>query len=276
MDAHRVVKDYAWYWGDAFWMLVMQNDLVFDGVYEIAPHPMYSVGYAGYYGLSMGELTNARKLYVSPQLTVLVVGSYSVLFVSLAAHAAQFAFLLWFENPRELSRAESLPGEEADTVDIERTYGGAKKPLASRVPLDWGEAVGRTARAPAAETPVEQLSSPLEVVPTTYTATPAVTDGESACRPTLNSADASGETETEGDLPETPDLDEPVIELRGQKPRSDSSYSMISDSPGEVLDLPKGQARPQRKRARTLTMHDLTNRFFRKPVIVFSRIDVFR
>lgn len=24
-----------------------------------------------------------------------------MLFVSLAAHAAQFAFLLWFENPRE-------------------------------------------------------------------------------------------------------------------------------------------------------------------------------
>lgn len=39
-------------------------------------------GYAGYYGLS------------------LISGSYAVLFVSLAAHAAQFAFLVFFENPR--------------------------------------------------------------------------------------------------------------------------------------------------------------------------------
>ena len=41
------------------------------------------VGYAGYYGLSM------------------IVGSYPVLFVSLATHAAQFAFLVLFENPRQ-------------------------------------------------------------------------------------------------------------------------------------------------------------------------------
>jgi hypothetical protein len=42
-------------------------------------------GYAGYYGLSI------------------IVASYTVLFVSIAAHAAQFGFLLWFENPRELN-----------------------------------------------------------------------------------------------------------------------------------------------------------------------------
>ena len=41
------------------------------------------LGYAGYYGLS------------------LISGSYAVLFVSLAAHAAQFAFLIFFENPRK-------------------------------------------------------------------------------------------------------------------------------------------------------------------------------
>jgi phosphatidylethanolamine N-methyltransferase len=46
-------------------------------------HAYAMVGYAGYYGLS------------------LIVGSYLVLFASLAAHAAQFAFLAFFENPRE-------------------------------------------------------------------------------------------------------------------------------------------------------------------------------
>ncbi|KAL5115096.1 phosphatidylethanolamine N-methyltransferase [Pleosporales sp. CAS-2024a] len=79
LDAHRVVKDFAWYWGDHFYLI--DQSLTFDGVYELAPHPMYSVGYAGFYGIA------------------LMTASYHVLFISIVAHAAQFAFLTLVEEP---------------------------------------------------------------------------------------------------------------------------------------------------------------------------------
>src|SRR5436190_3411376 len=69
----------------------------------MAPHPMYSVGYAGYYGISM------------------IAASYKVLFISILAHAAQFAFLVLVENPH-IEKTYNSPIPKKRTAEPDASY----------------------------------------------------------------------------------------------------------------------------------------------------------
>ncbi|EME40692.1 hypothetical protein DOTSEDRAFT_74291 [Dothistroma septosporum NZE10] len=97
LDAHRVVGDFAWFWGDFFFLI--DQDLTFDGVYDLAPHPMYSIGYVGFYGIAM------------------LAASYKVLFISIIAHAAQLAFLAIVESPH-IDRVYNSPPPIRRSEDV--------------------------------------------------------------------------------------------------------------------------------------------------------------
>ncbi len=78
-DAYRVIKDYAWFWGDFFF--TVKQSLTFDRVFALSPHPMYTIGYAFMYGFA------------------LLSRSYTVLYVGLFGHSCQLIFLVLVENP---------------------------------------------------------------------------------------------------------------------------------------------------------------------------------
>lgn len=132
------------------------------------------------------------------------------------------------------------------TSDIDRTYGGAKKPLAARVPLDLRAPTSTSEHDGPAQTPLSEL------------ATPPVTEGE--CLGSIGLT--TGETEPEPEVMDLPEQAEPGVRIR-----SDSLFSDSTD---------RGARSFPRSRALSTSMHDLTYRFFRKPTVIFARLDIFR
>ncbi|KAJ3070368.1 phosphatidylethanolamine N-methyltransferase, partial [Podochytrium sp. JEL0797] len=96
MEGNRAVSDFAWYWGDFFFFQVSNSAPTTSptssrptsphlqqeptSTFELAPHPMYSVGYIGFYA------------------TALIAKSYTVFFVSLGAHLSQILFFFFVES----------------------------------------------------------------------------------------------------------------------------------------------------------------------------------
>jgi phosphatidylethanolamine N-methyltransferase len=133
------------------------------------------IGYAWIYGIS------------------LIVGSYPVLFVSLAAHSAQFAFLIFFENPRKCCGVLNSTFSNTDSLapDIERFYGQPKL-LAQRIPI------------PQPPPPADDLANVVPQVPFSFPEMLArrrgLSDPPSTSSTTEGSTPCDSETETDAEL----------------------------------------------------------------------------
>ena len=208
---------------------------------------MYSVGYAGYYGLSIGKPSapidkSCHVTSLNPdarQSRDRIRCSSPVL--SLMPPSSPFCCGLRTLVSVRYGHAK-ICGSRALAIDIERIYGGGKKPLAG-MPTSKTEAESQNVE------PAPGLVS--------QDRTPSVTDGQSAASQARSgcfrsSAIIAGETDNEWDR--NPDLDTPVQETIPQLVRSQSQ-----------------SAEPVR-----LTMRELSLQYLQRPAIIFANIDLFR
>jgi phospholipid N-methyltransferase len=96
LAARRIAGDYAWYWGDFFFIRTGDVELSFDGVFDLFPHPMYTVGYGWTYGCA------------------LLARSFTVLACGMAFHLSQLAFLTLVEVPHVEKLYAAGPREEPE------------------------------------------------------------------------------------------------------------------------------------------------------------------
>ncbi|KAJ9126240.1 hypothetical protein QFC24_001965 [Naganishia onofrii] len=240
IDAHKAIGNYSWYWGDTFWQLILQEELVFDGVYEVVCH---TASYAGIQLIGMPRSTHART----------VTGSWPVFFTSLTAHAFQFFFLVWFENPH-----------------IERTYGGGRKPIAGKTHSGtWAQIKENATSA------VSNLAVPGIVSSATPTqngdATPSITEGE-----TDSDWDDRHEATTPQsasvalpDVSDSMDYGEPATVTKAIFANGIGSGDVTMSTSLEPSSISGSEGN-------RLSLKALTIKYLQKPVVIFSNIDMFR
>lgn len=178
------------------------------------------------------------------------------MFASLAAHAAQFAFLVFFENPREFLRVRFLLSlgfflsKISAILDIERFY-GQRKPLAQRVPI-------RRASLPTSSSTSTLPQVTQSQLPTSARArafsdppsTPSATEGSTA-------SESEGETETELVL-----------------------HRHSNGSAVPKLEVPPAVTPPlqidRQRSSSPMSHHDVRNKYFRRDTILLFHLDIFR
>ena len=102
-SAFKVIGHYAWFWGDFFYGLDLK--LKFDGIFDVVPHPMYTVGYGWMYGCAL--------ITRSSDVTVLALGS----------HLLQIGFLVFVEDPH----IQKLYGPETVSVPFSEKLLGVEE-----------------------------------------------------------------------------------------------------------------------------------------------------
>ena len=98
MDAHRILGDFGWYWGDFFFKV--DKEMVFDGVFQMFPHPMYTAGYG--------------FMYAAPIFAM----NFMIYYVTLFSHGCQILFLIFVEEPH----IDKIYGNPDMAEDPNRVY----------------------------------------------------------------------------------------------------------------------------------------------------------
>lgn len=110
-DAHRVIGEFAWYWGDFFFL--QKKSLTFDGIFQMFPHPMYTVGYTFVYGVP------------------LICNSHVLLWAGVLGHLAQYGFLIFVEDPhiqKVYSSSASLTDAEKERQELMHSVSEGEPP----------------------------------------------------------------------------------------------------------------------------------------------------